>query len=470
MRRRSCRRRMPGGSRRRQGAREDLDSRAVVGQVLGLVVLVLTDGGLPDHLAGVLADRHDVAGLARADGQRSVGAVDARGRQDGCCLEVEVEQVVRAVLVVPADRARPGVDGHHRGRVQVVARPAGAVRAVRSQGPWGRVADTEVDVAVVVDGGRVPEPTAAGHGDRVEPTIGGVEPPLGLAGAGIERVEDTSVATGIERTQPRAGGGADVDGAVIDDGRHVDALAGRAADLLAPHDAAVAGLECHDLAGVAQTGIDHVVRDRHAVGADAADIERGLPLLGAGVAVEREHVAAHVLDVDGVAHDDGLGGDASEEAGRRDVERPGELEVADGVLGDARIDRVAGRRQVALGYRPVARQLLGLRRHRWQGRGRRGRCVLCHRDAGDSERQAEHERSRTRSMESCNQTWTGSLPADRAGNAVGRWLVPMDGSIGPLARDGSEVRWPSMADAPPSRFEFSLPALRPHDGRAQGSG
>ena len=252
--------------------------------------------------------------------------------EDGCGLEVEVEQVMCPVLVVPAHRAGRGVDGDHRGRVQVVARAAGAIGAVGGHRPRSRVADAEVDIAVLVDGRRVPQPATTGDRDCVEAAVGGVEPPFGLARPGIEGVQHAPIAAGIEGAEPGARDGADIDGAVIHDGRHVDTFAGRATDLGPPHDAAVGRVERDDLAGVAQAGVDHVIRDGHAIGADAADIERGLPVLGASVAVEREHIAAHVLDVDRVTDDDRLRGDAPEEAGCRDVEGPGELQVTDGVL------------------------------------------------------------------------------------------------------------------------------------------
>ena len=136
--------------------------------------------------------------LAGADDHLRLGVV--AGLDDHRVDEVPVEDVVLDGLVVPAELAGGGVEGHDRVGVEVRARAARAVGGLGGAGERGGVGDAPVDGAgVLVDGRRVPGP-AAGVDRRVAPEVvalDGVERPADLAGLGVEGVEDAPVAARV---------------------------------------------------------------------------------------------------------------------------------------------------------------------------------------------------------------------------------------------------------------------------------
>ena len=228
-------------------------------------------------------------------------------------MQVPVAQVVLDRLPVPLQLAGASIEHHKAVGVQVVAGAAGAVREFRRSRPRTGVRDAEIDVALVIDRRGGPQ-TATRVDFRVAPKVvgRGVERPLLLTGRKVERVYNSLTPAAVEVGERCARNGTDDDGVIPDKGGHVHTLAALPGQLLLPLDLAGGSIE-GDNAG-RRRGDNEPATDRDSIRARGGIIQRASPLLLTCRAINREDVRVDVLQVDGIARDDGVGREDAERA------------------------------------------------------------------------------------------------------------------------------------------------------------
>ena len=332
----------------------------------------------------------DLAHLARDQRDLGLNAADRHGREDRRDLQVVVANVVGNGLAEPQPLSGLAVERDERVGVEVGAGAARSVGELLGAVQRPRVGDRDEDAPLSVDRGRVPQAAAAvdlgvpkelgAVGDRVER-------PLRLACGGVEGPDDAVAVALVERLGV-ARDRADQDVAVVELGRHVDALVVVADQLLAgPQQLAGLGVE-REGAGLGGA-VEAAVAQGDAVRSDARLIERVLPLDLAGRAVQREDVRVEVLEVDGAVEGDRRRGEDAEGAGALEGEAPLHLQLGDGLgvdrrlCGGARVGQVVVVRRPRAGVGgPFRRRLtdggsLGVRPGAWAGDRDGDDCHYC---------------------------------------------------------------------------------------------
>src|SRR4051812_12033989 len=173
-----------------------------------------------------------------------------------------------------------------------------------------------------------------------------VELPPHRAGLGVERIRGAATA---RRVADRP----DEDEALPEDRRDVHELFGRAREMAAPKFAAALRVERERIR--IRDAVDAAVAEGETVRPVVAKPVVTFPALRAGPAVEREDVAAHILDEYGVSGDDGSRGeDAGVAAPRVKPEAPAHAQPGDVAGVDRRVAGCARAREVGVRKRPFA--------------------------------------------------------------------------------------------------------------------
>jgi len=366
-------------------------------------------GRCHSSFAGLRVQFDEDAGLAAVDHHRP----PVRGAEHRRVLQVPVVQVVRGELVVP-QQLSGRAQLHHRVGVQVRAGPAAPQRVALGAEDRAGIADAEVDVALGVEGWRVPQP-AAGVDARIAPQVLHRAPgPLRRAGRGVQRPQDP-LAAGQVLTRHVGRDGGHVHGAVVEAGGHGDAFVVVADQRPAPQlrpgcgvqgDRGLGGGRVHDPA-------DDVDAVRSAVGRVVLVRPQDL----SGGQANRVHVGFQVLDVHHPVHDHRRGRVSPVGAGRRDRQRhrPRHPERRDVRAGDS-AGHVPGVGQVRARQGPARRRLarcgrgvpgqrravLGRARHRARTAAATATRAAARNQAGrDHQRRARHRGPASADLTGC---------------------------------------------------------------------
>ena len=210
---------------------------------MGLVVLMLTNSGLPQWLACLRVEGHDIAELARPDHHLPLDPLHRGRREDGRGLKVVVEEAVGLDLLVPLQLPRTG-EGQFRVGIEVGTGTAGPVGILLGTREGRGVSSAPVGCARPrVNGWRVPGSAAAVH-LGIAPQVAildGVERPFDAARLLIEGVDDAHRARRVEIGAADDRNRTQVERALIGGELLVDPLAGGLGNLPGPALRAVRG-------------------------------------------------------------------------------------------------------------------------------------------------------------------------------------------------------------------------------------
>lgn len=147
---------------------------------------------------------------------------------------VEVEQVMRFDIDVPVDRRRCAIKLDEAVGIVIVPEPARRVWMAWQTRIRRRVGNTQIEIAIGIDGRRVPQ-AATGIDSRIPPQVvgRGVEVPEHGAGGDVESVHDPPLSTAVEVVGVAWNRAYD-HGAVLDEGRHVLNFTKRTLDARSP--------------------------------------------------------------------------------------------------------------------------------------------------------------------------------------------------------------------------------------------
>ena len=240
----------------------------------------------------------------------TAGAVRRPGDQG--VDEIAVEDVVGMDLVEPLQLAGVHVERHRRVGVEVGPGTTAPVRELRGARERRRVGHApQHQTALGVDRRRIPG-TATGVHRRVAPDVlaqDGVEGPAHLAGGGVESVDHSPVAAGVDAADAH-GHRAHQHQAVVDHGLDVDPRRRGGGDVTGPQLGAGGGVEGdHALRAVHPEHL--AVGHGHPERADVEPVGLALPAGRAGLPVDGADASEAGLHVDGVAHDQGHRGQAT---------------------------------------------------------------------------------------------------------------------------------------------------------------
>ena len=252
------------------------------------VVAVQPDARRPEPLPALAVPRDHASALPRAD--------DAVAGEDRRRLEVVVAHVVRRHLVVPEQPAAARVEHDERVGVERATGERAAVRQLAATRPTARDSPCRGTGArrrrprPGTRCRRRPPPSACAHGSLIVSNFQRT-----VARLRVERIGGAAAAR-------RVADGADQDEALPEDRRDVDELLRRAREMPPPQLASRLRVE-GERVGVG-LAVDAAVAEREPVRPVVAEPVAPLPAQRAARAVEREDVAAQILDVHGVAGDD----------------------------------------------------------------------------------------------------------------------------------------------------------------------